>query len=298
MVLVGTKVCRMQNSLITIVIKASIKMSPFRGFSYADNRRRDLEFAVGDYVYLKVSPIRGLRRFKVKGKLAPRYIGPFKIIDRKGEVAYQLELPDRLSGVHDVFHVSQLKKCLRVPEEQLQQDELNVRDDLTYTEYPSPNFGNGREDYRNVVIKMCKVKCRLSSAPPACVLVDEVMADPTGSIAYPNPTFSTATGVGRPTESEEEDPEELVPEPSEDEPEEEPAGRTLEVQPPVPSSAPRQSNLRRIRKAPPLTLKTQNKIQRMETHPHRTMMRTTMKPDPWSPLPTAGSTTRCPFLGC
>ncbi|WVZ88810.1 hypothetical protein U9M48_035283 [Paspalum notatum var. saurae] len=61
--------------------------------SYAYNRRRDLEFAVGDYVYLKVSPIRGLRRFKVKGKLAPRYIGPFKIIDRKGEVAYQPELP-------------------------------------------------------------------------------------------------------------------------------------------------------------------------------------------------------------
>ncbi|WVZ58372.1 hypothetical protein U9M48_008651 [Paspalum notatum var. saurae] len=104
--------------------------------SYADNRRRDLEFAVGDYVYLKVSPIRGLRRFKVKGKLAPRYIGPFKIIDRKGEVAYQPELLDRLSGVHNVFHISQLKKCLRVPEERLREDEVNVRDDLTYTEYP------------------------------------------------------------------------------------------------------------------------------------------------------------------
>ncbi|WVZ53414.1 hypothetical protein U9M48_004360 [Paspalum notatum var. saurae] len=104
--------------------------------SYADNRRRDLEFAVGDYVYLKVSPIRSLRRFKVKGKLAPRYIGPFKIIDRKGEVAYQLELPDRLSGVHNVFHISQLKKCLRVHEERLREDELNVQDDLTYTEYP------------------------------------------------------------------------------------------------------------------------------------------------------------------
>ncbi|WVZ57376.1 hypothetical protein U9M48_007768 [Paspalum notatum var. saurae] len=100
-------------------------------------REEDLEFAVGDYVYLKVSPIRGLRRFKVKGKLAPRYIGPFKIIDRKGEVAYQPELHDRLSGVHNVFHISQLKKCLRVPEERaMREDELNVRDDLTYTEYP------------------------------------------------------------------------------------------------------------------------------------------------------------------
>jgi hypothetical protein len=65
-------------------------------------------------VYLKVSPMRGMKRFKVKGKLSPHYIGPFKILERKGEVAYQLELPDQLSDVHDIFHISQLKKCLRV----------------------------------------------------------------------------------------------------------------------------------------------------------------------------------------
>ncbi|WVZ90551.1 hypothetical protein U9M48_036843 [Paspalum notatum var. saurae] len=101
------------------MIRENLRIAQTRQKSYADNRRRDLEFAVGEYVYLKVSPIRGLRRFKVKGKLAPRYIGPFKIVDRKGEVAYQLELPDRLSGVHNVFHISQLKKCLRVLEEQV-----------------------------------------------------------------------------------------------------------------------------------------------------------------------------------
>jgi hypothetical protein len=77
-------------------------------------------------VYLKVSPIRGLRRFKVKGKLSPHYIGPFRILERKGEVAYQLELPAQLSDVHNVFHISQLKMCLRVPEEQLPLEELNV----------------------------------------------------------------------------------------------------------------------------------------------------------------------------
>jgi hypothetical protein len=87
-------------------------------------------------VYLIVSPIRGLRRFKVKGKLSPCYIGPFKILERKGEVSYQLELPARLSDVHNVFHMSQLKKCLRVPEEQLPLEELNVQDVLTYTEHP------------------------------------------------------------------------------------------------------------------------------------------------------------------
>jgi hypothetical protein len=74
--------------------------------SYADVRRRDLTFAVDDHVYLKVSPMRGIHRFNVKGKLAPRYIGPFKVLERKGEVAYHLELPPNLSGLHDVFHVS------------------------------------------------------------------------------------------------------------------------------------------------------------------------------------------------
>ncbi|WVZ97455.1 LOW QUALITY PROTEIN: hypothetical protein U9M48_042993 [Paspalum notatum var. saurae] len=86
--------------------------------SYADNRRRDLEFAVGDYVYLKVSPIRGLRRFKVKGKLAPRYIGPFKIIDRKGEVAYQPEL-------HDDYRGYTISVC-EYTKSELREDELNV----------------------------------------------------------------------------------------------------------------------------------------------------------------------------
>jgi hypothetical protein len=77
-----------------------------------DKRRRGLSFEIGDFVYLKVSPMRGTQRFKVKGKLAPRYVGPFKIISHKGEVAYQLELQPQLSDVHDVFHVLQLKKCL------------------------------------------------------------------------------------------------------------------------------------------------------------------------------------------
>jgi hypothetical protein len=87
-------------------------------------------------VYLKVSPIWCLRRFKLKGMLSPRFIGPFKILKRVGEVAYQLELPDHLVHIPDVSYVSQLKKCLRVPKEQLPMEELSVQDDLTYTEYP------------------------------------------------------------------------------------------------------------------------------------------------------------------
>ncbi|WVZ52665.1 hypothetical protein U9M48_003703 [Paspalum notatum var. saurae] len=100
------------------IFQENLRIAQFRQRSYADARRRDLSFKVDDHVYLKVSPMRGIRRFNIKGKLAPRYIGPFKIVEKKGEVAYRLELPPSLSGVHDVFHVSQLKKSLRVPEEQ------------------------------------------------------------------------------------------------------------------------------------------------------------------------------------
>jgi hypothetical protein len=99
------------------MIRDNLKIAQSRQKSYADNRRRELTFEVRDYVYLKVSPMRSVKRFNMKGKLAPRYIRPFKIIERRGEVAYQLELPESLAGVHDVFHVSQLKKCLRVLEE-------------------------------------------------------------------------------------------------------------------------------------------------------------------------------------
>jgi hypothetical protein len=81
-----------------------------------------------------VSPIRGTKRFGVKGKLSPIYIRPYQIQARRGEVAYQLILPENLSAMHDVFYVSQLKKCLRVPEEQLPIEDLEVQEDLTYIE--------------------------------------------------------------------------------------------------------------------------------------------------------------------
>jgi hypothetical protein len=135
-----------------------LRVAQTRQKSYANNRRRPLEFEKGNHVYLKVSPLRGMKRFKVKGKLSPRFIGPFKIFRRVGEMAYQLELPDNLSDVHDVFHVSQLKKCLRVPEEQLLMEELSVQGDLTYTEYPIKILDTLTRVTRNNVIKMCKVQ--------------------------------------------------------------------------------------------------------------------------------------------
>jgi hypothetical protein len=141
------------------IIWENLRVTQTRQKSYADNRRRPLEFEEGDHVYLKVSPLRGMRRFKVKGKLSRRFIAPFKIFRRVGEMAYQLELPDNLSDVHNVFHMSQLKKCLRVPEEQLPMEELSVQGDLTYTEYPVKVLDTLTRVTRNKVIKMCKVQC-------------------------------------------------------------------------------------------------------------------------------------------
>ena len=140
------------------VVRENLKVGQFRQKSYTDTRRRELTFEEGEFVYLKVSPIRGLCRFKVKGKLSPRYIGSFRITERKGEVAYQLELPARLSDVHNIFHMSQLKKCLRVPEEQLPLEELDVQDDLTYTEYPVKILDTLERITRSKKIRMCKVQ--------------------------------------------------------------------------------------------------------------------------------------------
>jgi hypothetical protein len=140
------------------MVRENLKLAQSRRKSYAGNRRRELRFQVGDYVYLKVSPMRGLRYFKIRGKVAPRYIGPFKILEQRGEVAYQLELPPQLSDVHDVFHVSQLRKCLRVPKEQMTLEELQIGEDLTYQEYSMQILNTSEKVTRNNRYKMFKVK--------------------------------------------------------------------------------------------------------------------------------------------
>jgi hypothetical protein len=133
------------------MVRESLRVAQSRQKSYTDNRRRELSFEVGDFVYLKVSPMRGLRHFKIRGKLAPRFIGPFKILEKRGEVAYQLELPPQLSDVHDVFHVSQLKKYLRVPEEQIPMEDLDAKEDLSYQEYPVKILETSERVMRNKV---------------------------------------------------------------------------------------------------------------------------------------------------
>ncbi|GJY74845.1 putative reverse transcriptase domain-containing protein [Tanacetum coccineum] len=123
---------------------SSVRCAPFEALyerkchspSYADKRRKPLEFSVGDHVLLKVSPWKGVVRFGKKGKLAPRFVGPFKITERISPVAYRLRLPKELNGVHDTFHVSNLKKCLADPTLQIPLEEIQVDAKLNFVEEP------------------------------------------------------------------------------------------------------------------------------------------------------------------
>jgi hypothetical protein len=108
-------------------------------------------------VYLKVSPTKGVQRFGIKGKLAPRYIGTYEIKESCGPVAYQLKLPPHMSAIHDVFHVSQLKKCVRLPPEVLSKPELEIEPDLSYQEHPIKVLDQKERSTRAKAIKMYKI---------------------------------------------------------------------------------------------------------------------------------------------
>jgi transposase InsO family protein len=114
----------------------NLKEAQARQKNYADKRRQPLVFQANDHVYLKLSPMKGVNRFRVKGQLTPWYIDSFLILEQYGPVAYQLQLPETLYVVHNVFHVSQLKKCLRIPGRTIDVVDVALEPDLTYSEHP------------------------------------------------------------------------------------------------------------------------------------------------------------------
>ncbi|KAK1696735.1 hypothetical protein QYE76_013432 [Lolium multiflorum] len=144
-------------------IREYLKTAQSRQKSYADKRRREMTFEIGDFVYLKVSPLKGMQRFQLKGKLAPRYVGPFKVLSRRGEVSYQLELPEEMAAVHNVFHISLLRKCLEVPEKtevfkNIDHRSVDINHDLTYREVPIRILEEAYRTTRTRSIKFLKIQ--------------------------------------------------------------------------------------------------------------------------------------------
>ena len=138
-------------------IRDRMKEAQDRQKSYADLRRRDVEFEVGDRVLLRVSPMRGVRRFGKKGKLSPRYIGPYEITERIGKVSYRLALPITVGNVHDVFHISQLRKFVADPSKVIRPDEVTLDTSLEYEEEPVAVIDEQEKVLRNKTIRMVKV---------------------------------------------------------------------------------------------------------------------------------------------
>ena len=139
------------------LVRQNLLAAQSRQKSYADVRRRDLEFEVGDQVLLKVSPTKGVVRFGTRGKLNPRYVGPFTILARIGKLAYRLDLPESMRGVHNVFHVSMLRKYLRDPEHHVSLEPLTIEQDLSFGSKPVQILERSEKALRNKTLKYVKV---------------------------------------------------------------------------------------------------------------------------------------------
>ncbi|GJR11723.1 putative reverse transcriptase domain-containing protein [Tanacetum coccineum] len=146
-------------------IKQRMQAAHDRQKSYAELKRKPMEFQVGDKVMLKVSPWKGVVRFGKQGKLNPRYVGPFKVIERVGEVAYKLELPEELSRVHNTFHVSNLKKCHADEPLAVLLDGLNLDDKLHFVEEPVEIVGREVKRLKRSRIPLVKVRWNSKRGP-------------------------------------------------------------------------------------------------------------------------------------
>ncbi|KAA0060839.1 pol protein [Cucumis melo var. makuwa] len=157
--LMGPELVQSTNEAIQ-KIRSRMHTAQSRQKSYADVRRKDLEFDVGDKVFLKVAPMKGVLRFERRGKLSPRFVGPFEILERIGPVAYRLTLPPSLSAVHDMFHVSMLRKYVSDPSHVVDYEPLEIDENLSYTEQPVEVLAREVKILRNREISLVKVLWR------------------------------------------------------------------------------------------------------------------------------------------
>ncbi|KAL0534584.1 hypothetical protein IC582_028875 [Cucumis melo] len=154
--MLGPKLVETTNATIQ-KIRAYMLTAQSRVKSYANERRKDLEFDVGDMVFLKVAPMRGVLRFEKKGKLSPRFVGSFEILEWIGPVAYRLVLPPAFSAVHDVFHVSMMRKYVVDPIHVVEFELLQINENLSYEEQPIEILEMEVKMLRNRGIALVKV---------------------------------------------------------------------------------------------------------------------------------------------
>ncbi|GJU86578.1 putative reverse transcriptase domain-containing protein [Tanacetum coccineum] len=140
-------------------INQRMKTARDRQKSYTDKKRKPRDFQVGDKVMLKVSPWKRVVRFGKRGKLNPRYVGPFKVLEKVGAVAYKLELPQELSRVHNIFHVSNLKRCYTNDPLTVLLDGLHVDDKLQFVEEPVEIIDREVKQLRHNRVPIVKVRC-------------------------------------------------------------------------------------------------------------------------------------------
>ncbi|XP_016433286.1 uncharacterized protein LOC107759789 [Nicotiana tabacum] len=157
------------------LIQRHLKTAQSRQKSYSDVRHRDLEFQVDDWVFLKVSPMKGVMRFGKKGKLSPHYIELYKIMRRIGQVTYELELPQELAAVHPVFHVSMLKKFTGDPSLVVPIEIIRVKDSLSYEEIPMAILDRQIRKLRTKEIASVKVLLRNQKVEKATWEAEEDM---------------------------------------------------------------------------------------------------------------------------
>jgi hypothetical protein len=159
------------------IIRERLLTAQGRQKNYADKRRRPLEFEIGDHVFVKVSPTKGIMRFGKKGKLSPRYVGPFEILEKIGVVAYRLALPPDLSHVHPVFHVSMLRKYVMDSSHILDYVPLEVQPDLTYKEKPIRILDRKTQVLRTKTVYLVKVLWRNATSEEATWESEETMKE-------------------------------------------------------------------------------------------------------------------------
>ncbi|KAL4378322.1 hypothetical protein GQ457_02G025300 [Hibiscus cannabinus] len=157
------------------VIHNRLKQAFDRQKAYADTKRRDIQYSVGDRVFLKVSPSKKVLRFGKKGKLSPRYIGPFEVIERIGPVAYRLALPPEFDKIHNVFHVSMLRQYRSDPSHVLEPEEVERNPDLSYEEEPIQILDREIKRLRNKNIALVKVLWRNHKVEEATWESEEIM---------------------------------------------------------------------------------------------------------------------------